>query len=38
MVARGRPALARCADGESGDKMMDRVLIPREWRLRSLGL
>src|SRR5438034_4233659 len=26
--ARGRPALPRCADGESGDKMIDRVLIP----------
>ena len=25
LVARGRPALPRCADGESGDKMIDRV-------------
>jgi hypothetical protein len=26
--ARGRPALPRCADAESGDKMIDRVLLP----------
>jgi len=26
--ARGRPALPRCADCESGDKMIDRVLLP----------
>jgi hypothetical protein len=25
---RGRPALPRCADAESGDKMIDRVLLP----------
>ena len=37
-VARGRPALPRCADTESGDKMIDRVLVPVIWRLRSLGL
>jgi hypothetical protein len=29
LIARGRPALPRCADVESGDKMVDRVLIPR---------
>jgi hypothetical protein len=28
LLARGRPALPRCADSESGDKMMDRVLLP----------
>ncbi len=26
--ARGRPALPRCAEAESGDKMIDRVLLP----------
>jgi hypothetical protein len=28
LVARGRPALPRCADDECGDKMIDRVLVP----------
>src|SRR5919197_646174 len=36
LIARGRPALPRCADSKSGDKMIDRVSIPV--RLRSLGL
>jgi hypothetical protein len=29
LLARRRPALPRCADGESGDKMIDRVSSPR---------
>jgi hypothetical protein len=29
LVPRGRPALPRCTDSESGDKMIDRVSIPR---------
>ena len=33
--ARGRPALAGCADGESGDKMIDRVLFP--WLVLRVG-
>ena len=28
LLARRRPALPRCADAESGDKMIDRVLLP----------
>ena len=36
LIARGRPALPRCTDSESGDKMIDRVSIPV--RLRLLGL
>ena len=36
LFPRGRPALPRCTDSESGDKMIDRVSIPV--RLRSLGL
>ena len=27
-VRAGAPALPRCADAESGDKMIDRVLLP----------
>jgi hypothetical protein len=31
VVRAGRPALPRCADAESGDKMIDGVLIPLLW-------